>query len=69
MVATWKTEDQGVVSCQNCGARYRRKVTRVPQRDADHYDCDVCGHRMDEWNSTQFPIYEYLGPKEESPAV
>lgn len=64
MVSTWKTEDQGEVSCSNCGARYKRTVTRFPVRDHDHYDCDQCGHRMDEWNSTHAPSYEYLGPKE-----
>ncbi len=68
MVSTWKTEDQGLVSCEKCGSRYQRTVTRVPMRDSDYFDCDVCGHRMDAWNSTTFPTYKYVGPKEESPA-
>jgi predicted nucleic acid-binding Zn ribbon protein len=68
MVATWRAEDQGEVSCANCGARYKRTVTRFPVRDNDYYDCEQCGHRMDEWNSTQAPSYEYIGPKLEGAA-
>jgi predicted nucleic acid-binding Zn ribbon protein len=68
MVATWKTEDQGEVACDQCGARYRKSVMRFPMRDKDHFDCNDCGNRMDEWNGTTCPSYDYLGPKKESPA-
>jgi len=60
MVATWKTEEQGTVACDKCGARYKPTVTRFPTRDNDHFNCEVCGHRMDEWNSTHAPSYELV---------
>ncbi len=69
MVATWKSEDQGEVACENCGSRYRKTVTRFPMRDKDYFDCDTCGFRMDEWNSTECPSYAFLGAKNVGPQM
>ena len=63
MVKTWSTADQGDTECPKCGARYKVTVTRFPMRDHDHFDCNVCGYRLDEWNSTHAPSYEQIsGP-------
>lgn len=67
VVATWKSEDRGEVACEKCGARYRKTVMRFPMRDKDHFDCNICGDRMDQWNSTECPAYEFLGRKIEGP--
>ena len=66
MVKTWSKEERGETACSQCGAVYRVTVHRFPVRDHDHFDCNVCGHRMNKWNSTEAPSYE-LTRKPESP--
>jgi len=69
MVKTWSSENAGETPCPKCGTRYRVTVTRLPARDHDHFDCNVCGYRMDSWNDTHVPSYVQIsGPEKESPA-
>jgi ssDNA-binding Zn-finger/Zn-ribbon topoisomerase 1 len=69
MVQTWSTADKGIERCPNCGTRYRKRVTRLPVRDKDYFDCNVCNHRMDEWNSTHVPMYEQLPEEDDASAA
>ena len=68
MVATWKSEDQGIVTCPECGAKYKKTVMRFPMRDNDHFDCNDCGKRMDSWNGTHVPTYTKVAEGEEGEA-
>jgi hypothetical protein len=39
-------------------------LQRVPARDKDYFDCQVCGKRMREWNDTEYPEFTLIEPKE-----
>lgn len=41
---TWGTDDTGRKTCPNCGSIYAVKITRLPLKDKDFFDCQVCGH-------------------------
>ncbi|WP_072389481.1 hypothetical protein [Hyphomicrobium sp. CS1BSMeth3] len=60
MVQTWGTGDGGTASCKKCGAEYKVTVKRFPMRDSDKFNCEICGELMNEWNSTQVPMYELI---------
>jgi ribosomal protein L37AE/L43A len=63
MVQTWKSGDAGEFECPNCGSMYRRTVRRLPARDEDQAECEVCGAIMDSWDSTEVPSYTLIKPK------
>lgn len=63
MVQTWKSEDQGIEECPECGRKYKVTMHRFPMKDCDHFDCK-CGHRLDSWNSTHCPTYSLVGSGE-----
>ena len=42
MVQTWKSGDAGEFECPSCGSMYRRIVRRLPARDEDQAECEVC---------------------------
>lgn len=54
---TWSQEQRENTTCEKCGAEYTVVMKRYPMRDEDKFDCVVCGHRIDEWNSTCSPVY------------
>jgi len=58
MARTWKSEPQGEVECENCRSVYEKTMHRFPMRDSDSFNCEVCGHVMDSWNSTHAPSYK-----------
>ncbi len=64
MPKTWSSEDAGTETCKTCGAVYRVRLQRVPARDKDYFDCQVCGKRMREWNDTEYPEFTLIEPKE-----
>jgi len=57
MVRTWSTEQGRDETCEKCGSVYEVHITRFPGRDADKFNCDVCGHLMREWNDTESPSF------------
>jgi predicted RNA-binding Zn-ribbon protein involved in translation (DUF1610 family) len=63
MVQTWKSGDTSEFDCPNCGSMYRRTVRRLPARDEDQAECEVCGAIMDSWNSTEVPSYTLIKPR------
>ena len=63
MVQTWKSGDTGEFECPNCGSMYQRTMGRLPARDEDQAECEVCGAIMDSWNSTEVPSYTLIKPR------
>lgn len=64
MPKTWSSEDVSTETCGNCGAVYQVKLRRVPMREKDYFDCQMCGTRMNEWNDTEYPVFTLIEPKE-----
>ena len=60
MTRVWRTVDGDDFTCDNCGAVYSVKLTRVPMRDRDKKACEVCGVVMAEWNDTEFPSFTLI---------
>jgi predicted Zn finger-like uncharacterized protein len=48
--------------CPKCGAEYRVKQINVGGRDKDHVDCEICGHRLAEWEGATIAVYELIRP-------
>lgn len=44
--------------CENCGARYAVSYSRLPARDSDCANCEVCRHEMAKWNDTFVPSFK-----------
>lgn len=57
MIQTWGSGTRGDKKCEDCGAVYIVTVDRFPSRDYGYFDCQICGERLDEWNSTHSPNY------------
>jgi hypothetical protein len=43
-----------------CGAVYKVGSLKLTVRDRDHFDCRVCGARLDDWNASRIPTYELI---------
>lgn len=43
-----------------CGAVYEVDYDKVPFRDQDSYDCDVCGKELDRWSSSRIPKFRLI---------
>lgn len=46
------------VVCPSCDAIYEMQIHSSPFKDKDNFKCEDCGHLIDEWNSTSYPVYE-----------
>jgi hypothetical protein len=57
MTKTWTSHDGGEKVCENCGSVYTVTYRNNPCKDSDYFNCEVCGHRVDQWNSTTYPEY------------
>ena len=40
-----------IKECPNCGSVYELSYTKVPMKDKDSIDCEVCGRELLSWNS------------------
>jgi hypothetical protein len=58
MVKTWCSEEGGEVTCEACGTEYVVTLHRFPTRDIDSFKCQICGHKMREWNDTVCPSFK-----------
>jgi transcription elongation factor Elf1 len=58
MPKTWSSEAAGDVTCEICGSVYAVTIQRFPARDSDSFNCTVCNHLLNSWNSTACPSYE-----------
>lgn len=62
MIQTWSTGAAPDVTCSKCGAIYSVKVTRLPVRDSDYFNCETCGELMKKWNDTRVPMFTLKKP-------
>jgi predicted Zn finger-like uncharacterized protein len=47
-------------TCEECGAVYEVTYTKLPVRDNDSADCQVCGHQFRPWNTTKMPSFRLV---------
>lgn len=66
MVKTWSSESSSDETCSKCGSIYSVEIKRFPIKDKDSFNCFVCGHLMNSWNSTSCPMYELKERKDYS---
>jgi phage FluMu protein Com len=58
MVQTWQTGSGSDHKCPHCSVVYQVTILRLPARDQDSANCDVCGKVMAEWNNTAVPSFK-----------
>lgn len=56
-MATWGFEKADDRVCPRCDSVYEVKYHQVPVKDSDSADCFVCGHELESWKSTRYPIF------------
>jgi hypothetical protein len=54
---TSRTSEVKETACPQFQSRYKVRVTRLPTRDRDDFNCVICGYELDSWNSTSVPSY------------
>lgn len=47
------------MTCE-CGAVYEVGSMKLPVRDKDSYNCDVCGKELDRWNASNIPTFTLI---------
>ena len=57
MIQTWSSGEGADATCEKCGSVYAVKIYRLPTRDSDSFECEVCGHLMHTWNDTRDPNF------------
>ncbi|WP_370651091.1 MJ0042-type zinc finger domain-containing protein [Cypionkella sp.] len=57
MVRTWNEGRGNDFACPHCHALYSVMTERLPARDRDTADCEVCGMKMSEWNGTEIRVF------------
>jgi predicted Zn finger-like uncharacterized protein len=55
---TWSLERGEDKICPQCESTYSVRYHQVPVKDVDSANCSVCGHELDRWKSTRYPIFE-----------
>ena len=45
-----------IVTCPSCGVVYERRIEKLSVRDQDSFEC-TCGHTLERWSSSTFPIF------------
>jgi lysyl-tRNA synthetase class I len=48
-----------IVTCEKCGAVYKREIHKLPARDQDSFEC-TCGHTIERWSSSTFPVFRKI---------
>lgn len=48
------------VSCSKCSAVYERTEFKLPVRDKDHANCEVCGEELESWNGSRVPSFRLM---------
>lgn len=46
-----------IVECSRCGSTYRRRTEKVPFRDKDTKECEVCDAELESWNGSRIPMF------------
>jgi hypothetical protein len=55
------------VTCE-CGAVYERGEVKLPARDKDSFDCEVCKREIERWNGSRIPVFRLVRRPDEPPA-
>ena len=50
--------------CKNCGSKYELSYDRVPWRDQDSIDCEVCNKTLFSWSEAKIWRAKLLDRKE-----
>jgi len=58
MVKTWTSADSDDFTCRHCGSVYSVKIHRLPVKDVDSANCEVCGQVLQSWNNTRVPVFK-----------
>jgi hypothetical protein len=58
MTKTWSSSAGNDAICKECGSIYEVAVTRMPIKDRDSFECEICGSTMRTWSSTYVPSFE-----------
>ena len=58
MIKTWTSGAAEDEACKNCGAVYEITIQRLPAKDSDHFNCEVCGTLLRKWNDTRVPNFK-----------
>ncbi|MHC1689967.1 MAG: hypothetical protein AB9833_03955 [Bacteroidales bacterium] len=51
------------ITCSGCGAEYSLSYTRIPVRDKDSIDCEVCQMKLYSWNEAKIWSAELIMKK------
>jgi hypothetical protein len=43
-----------------CGAIYEWWEQKIPMRDKDTFECEVCGERLASWNSSRIQRFDLI---------
>ena len=46
--------------CPQCRAVYEVVMRQARLSVEDHFDCVVCGERLDSWTSSRYPEFHFL---------
>jgi predicted Zn finger-like uncharacterized protein len=52
------------IACDNCGSVYRLRYEKVPYKDSDFVNCEVCGTKVYSWNVSRTYYIDLLEKKE-----
>jgi hypothetical protein len=58
MIQTWLSSEAEDFTCKSCGSVYAVSIHRLPAKDADSENCEVCGSVLQKWNSTRVPSFK-----------
>jgi hypothetical protein len=58
MIQTWSSGKGNDVTCKKCGSIYEVSIYRMPNKDKDSFECEVCGSLVREWNDTCVPSFQ-----------
>lgn len=57
MIQTWSSGEGPDETCEKCGSVYSVRIYRLPSKDSDSFNCEVCGHLIRRWNDTRVPEF------------
>lgn len=47
-------------TCPTCGSVYEVTKIKLPTRDRDSFDCNVCNTQLASWNGSSIPSYRLI---------
>ena len=62
MIKTWSSGEAPDFTCTQCGSVYTVVIHRLPAKDSDSANCEVCGQVLKKWNDTRVPSFTLKQP-------